>query len=258
MREREPRREVDRLDLGRCSVFIDFDGTISTEDIGMVLLRRFAGDRWEGIDERYEEGRIGSRQWASELWPLLAPAGLPALTEAAEGILLDPGFGPLLAFARCSGAELTVISDGLGFYVPHRLARFEVEVRANRAVGTELTFPFAEPACPCGGAGPDSPAADPEPAEGGGCLWARGGLCGTCKAEPIRRAKSRGRTTVLIGDGTSDRHAAAVADVVFAKDRLVEWCEQSNVGFRRYAGLGDVLGQLERMGCAPEPRVGGA
>jgi len=239
-----PHPQVDRLDLRRCSVFVDFDGTISTEDIGMVLLRRFADARWELIDERYEAARMGSRQWATELWPLLAGTGLPALIDAAEAIGLDPGFGPLVLFARSSGAELTVVSDGLGFYVPQRCAEFEVPVLANRAVGSELTFPFAEPTCPCGTDGPGGPCGTDGP---GG----PGGACGTCKAEPVRRAQRRGRTTVVIGDGTSDRHAAEVADVVFAKDRLVEWCEQSNVAYRRYSGLGDVHRQLVAMSGRP-------
>jgi 2-hydroxy-3-keto-5-methylthiopentenyl-1-phosphate phosphatase len=45
---------------------------------------------------------------------------------------------------------------------------------------------------------------------------------------------------VLVGDGTSDRKAAALADIVFAKDGLARWCAQFAVPFSPFACLDDV------------------
>ena len=53
--------------------------------------------------------------------------------------------------------------------------------------------------------------------------------CGTCKQAPIKDARHRGRATVLVGDGTSDRKAALLADVVFAKGALASWCAANGV-----------------------------
>jgi len=49
---------------------------------------------------------------------------------------------------------------------------------------------------------------------------------------------------VLIGDGTSDRKAAALADVVYAKDGLARWCVQFGVAFRGFDDLDAVRGSL--------------
>jgi 2-hydroxy-3-keto-5-methylthiopentenyl-1-phosphate phosphatase len=49
---------------------------------------------------------------------------------------------------------------------------------------------------------------------------------------------------VLVGDGASDRHAALVADVVFAKDALAAWCEGEGVAHERFASLADVHRRL--------------
>ena len=53
------------------------------------------------------------------------------------------------------------------------------------------------------------------------------------------RTPSR-QSTVLIGDGTSDRKAALLADVVFAKDELATWCADNAVRYVRFGCLDDV------------------
>ena len=61
-----------------------------------------------------------------------------------------------------------------------------------------------------------------------------------CKQAPIKDAKYRGQTTVLIGDGASDRKAALLADVVFAKDALATWCDAFGVDYIPFETLADV------------------
>jgi len=70
--------------------------------------------------------------------------------------------------------------------------------------------------------------------------------CGTCKQAPIKDARRRGRTTVFVGDGVSDRKAALLADVLFAKGRLAEWCDFSGVEFLSFETLADVHSALCR------------
>jgi 2-hydroxy-3-keto-5-methylthiopentenyl-1-phosphate phosphatase len=210
------------LDLSRCSVFVDFDGTISEKDIGITLLETFATGRWEEVDGRYERGEIGSREYVVALWRLLEGVPYEDLLAAAGQVELDPGFGPLVAYLRASGADVAVISDGIGFYVEARVRAFGVTVLANAVEVApdgrrEPRFPFAAPVmdCPCG-------------------------LCGTCKVLPVAKASRRGRTTVLVGDGTSDRFAAAAANLVLAKGRLVDWCEEMGTPYMSFTTLSEV------------------
>jgi 2-hydroxy-3-keto-5-methylthiopentenyl-1-phosphate phosphatase len=65
-----------------------------------------------------------------------------------------------------------------------------------------------------------------------------------CKQAPIKDAKYRGRTTVLVGDGTSDRKAALLADAVFAKAGLADWCDAFGVPYTRFEMLDDVRAVL--------------
>jgi 2-hydroxy-3-keto-5-methylthiopentenyl-1-phosphate phosphatase len=65
-----------------------------------------------------------------------------------------------------------------------------------------------------------------------------------CKQAPIKDAKHDGLTTVLIGDGLSDRKAATLADVVFAKGTLARWCRVAGVPAVEFDTLADVRSAL--------------
>jgi 2,3-diketo-5-methylthio-1-phosphopentane phosphatase len=204
------------LDLTRTSVFLDFDGTISQRDVGVHVLERLASDGWWELHERYERGEIGSRECMFDQWALV-DADEDEVRRVAAEVPLDPGFEPLLADLRACGAEVTVVSDGFGFYVHDACTRYGVEILTNSVdFGTgQLLFPHEDRCCPCSS-------------------------CGVCKQAPIKDARYRRQTAVLIGDGASDRKAALLADVVFAKDGLASWCNTFGVPALPFVTLADV------------------
>ena len=209
------------LDLSKTSVFFDFDGTISTKDIGVHLLERLATGEWRAIDDVYGAGDIGSRECMEKEWACI-PHSVDEVQRRAVAaeVPLDPGFGPLLRGLRAAGAEVTVVSDGFGYYVHDLLAPFGVAVVTNEVDFATNTMRFPHPGCTA-------------------C-----GLCGTCKPEVISGAARRRRTTVFVGDGISDRHAARAADVVFAKAALAEWCTAERIAHTLFDTLADVTAIL--------------
>lgn len=208
------------LDLAQTAVFVDFDGTISTVDSGVHLLERLGSPEWRELSAAYARGEIGSRECVLDEWELL-PRDESRLREVAREVEIDPGFAPLLAALREAGAQVTVVSDGFGFYAEEVCASHGVPLIGNRVDWStgELEFPHEDRCCPCS-------------------------TCGTCKQAPIKDAQHAGLTTVLIGDGTSDRKAALLADVVFAKGPLRRWCELSAVAHRGFETLADVHAAL--------------
>jgi len=211
------------VDLASASVFLDFDGTMTVVDSGVHLLERLTDDNsWLAIDELYGAGAIGSRECLEREWELL-PHDEVVLREATRDVALDPDAERLIADLKSRGAEVTVVSDGFGFYAEEVCSRLGVPLLTNAvdwATGA-LEFPNLDRCCPCSS-------------------------CGTCKQAPIKEARRRGRTTVFVGDGISDRKAALLADVLFAKARLAEWCEFSGVEFEFFDTLADVHSSLCR------------
>jgi 2,3-diketo-5-methylthio-1-phosphopentane phosphatase len=210
------------LDLARAAVFLDFDGTISTADVGVHVLERLGADGWRAVDAEYDQGLIGSRVCLLDEWDLLVPDE-DRMREVAGEVPLDPDFAPLVADLAAAGAEVAIVSDGFGFYVHDACARAGVDVavytNAVDWVTGRLEFPHEDRCCPCTS-------------------------CGVCKQAPVKGAARRGRTTVLVGDGTSDRKAALLADVVFAKGALARWCAMNGVPHLPFARLADVRAAL--------------
>ncbi|HYT74376.1 MAG TPA: hypothetical protein VEL79_06485, partial [Vicinamibacterales bacterium] len=70
----------------------------------------------------------------------------------------------------------------------------------------------------------------------GGCKHG----CATCKPAVMDALNPTGSPAIFVGDGLSDRYAAAAADVVFAKDNLAAHCAAQGISFFRYETLADV------------------
>jgi hypothetical protein len=65
-------------------------------------------------------------------------------------------------------------------------------------------------------------------------------VCGTCKRERVRLHQAKGLVVVFIGDGTSDRYAAAHADMVFAKGSLARICRAEGWPYSEWSTFVDV------------------
>lgn len=208
------------VDLARTAVFVDFDGTITTVDSGVYSLEKLAPGAWNDLSEAYARGEIGSRECLLDEWGLL-PHDEAVLRDVAREVPVDPAFALLVDGLRAAGAQVTVVSDGFGYYATEVCDAVGVPVLTNAVDWStgELQFPHEDRCCACS-------------------------TCGVCKQAPIKDASYNGLTTVLIGDGTSDRKAALLADVVFAKGALQRWCALNDVHHVPFATLADVADAL--------------
>jgi len=63
----------------------------------------------------------------------------------------------------------------------------------------------------------------------------------------MERLNTAGAVTVFVGDGLSDRYAAACANIVFAKDTLAAFCDEASIPYTPYRTLAAVAEGLERL-----------
>jgi len=205
------------------AILVDYDGTIARTDVTDKVVYRFASERYAEDDAAYTAGTVGSRTLLGSQAELLPgiPDEVVALAEAQPH---DPTFTRFVTRALELGVPVEVVSDGLGFFIEPALARMgvpKIPVITARTTfdgqRASIEFPFGHPDCL---------------------------VCGTCKRQRVLAHQVAGRTVVFIGDGETDRYAAAYSDVIFAKSNLVTICRAEGWPFSAwndFAELGDWL-----------------
>jgi 2-hydroxy-3-keto-5-methylthiopentenyl-1-phosphate phosphatase len=210
-------------------IFCDFDGTISTVDIGSNLFDRF-GDRNEQDEARLLAGELTIRDyWCKLAGGIRTPMSHEALDDYLRSIPIDPGFHELLAFARDENIPFTVASDGLDLYIDRYLA-------LHGSDGLDLWCNHAEL-----GADGTMTVSFPNAAEGCECF------CAACKRNVVLLRAHPDERIVYIGDGISDFCPAEHADIIFAKEQLAAYCNEHRLPHYPFKTLSDVARQLRLL-----------
>jgi 2-hydroxy-3-keto-5-methylthiopentenyl-1-phosphate phosphatase len=207
------------------AVWIDFDGTLVEPNVAMVLVERFGENGVEAareVDELLHAGTITLRQaWEREV-AILPPDRLEEMARyAVEHSPLRAGARDLITLLDRHSVATTVISGGVDFYIEPILRREGIRWpylsdRLTRTPGGALgvDHPYGHPTCR---------------------------LCGICKAQAVRGPDAARSTSVFIGDGSTDRYAAEVADVVFARRRLLQYCQKQGIPHLAFEDLSPVV-----------------
>lgn len=208
-------------------VFCDFDATISIQDATDFILSRFADPEWEQIEDEWKRGVIGSAECMQRQVALIC-ATRQQLDAALDEIQIDPSFPAFASFCRSKRIPLTVVSDGVDYFIHRILARHRLP--ALPVIANQLTI--------CGLNGQTryhlaSPFGE------AGCASA----AGICKCRSVGAASGM---RVYVGDGRSDFCVASKPELVFAKGTLAEFCQRQNIPFMPYRQFADVEQALKR------------
>jgi 2-hydroxy-3-keto-5-methylthiopentenyl-1-phosphate phosphatase len=233
-------------------VFLDFDGTITRRDATDAILEAFADPEWLRVEEEWKRGQIGSRECLTAQMALVR-ASKEEVDRLLDSIEIDPGFVPLLERCATLSTPVHVISDGFDYCITRILTRPSLALGPLLS-GVQVVSSHLEQ-----GDGALSSWRVGFPSSTEPCLHG----CGTCKPAAMTRLNPSSRMTIFVGDGLSDRYAAACADVVFAKDALAVYCDERAIAYTPYGDLGLVAQKLECLAdvltCqAKGPVLGGA
>lgn len=220
-------------------LFLDFDGTLVEPNVAILLVERFADDGVRiahEVDLQLHRGELTLRQAWERQAALLPWDKVAAMTEyVVREIPLRAGARELLDLLTRHRVPTVVVSGGLDFYIRAILAR------------EHLDFPFLSDEAlrnPDGHLRVVHTHGHPE------CR-----LCGICKAQIIRSPLPVAARTIFVGDGSTDRFAAEVADIVFARHRLLTYCQKQGILCFPFESFGPVTDQMRAWleGTAPLP-----
>lgn len=211
-------------------MLIDFDGTLVDPNVAILLVEEFCdGGKVlaHAVDEELHAGKITLRQaWARQV-ALLPPDRVGEMAGwAVRHAPLRAGAHELLSLLSAHSVPTWVVSGGLDFYIHPilRNAGIDLPVLSDSIERTadgrlQVVHPHGHPTCL---------------------------LCGICKAQAVRTLSPPAERTIFAGDGGTDRYAAEVADIVFARRRLRDYCERKGIPYLPFDGFGPVTDQLRR------------
>jgi 2,3-diketo-5-methylthio-1-phosphopentane phosphatase len=215
------------------ALLVDFDGTACLQDVSEMLLDAFGEPGWRRYDEAVDRNEMGLREAAVRQVAMLRGTGEEMVAFALERAELAPSFASFVRWSADRRVHLTLASDGFGLYIHPILEAAGLE--HLEVVTNELAFDDGTPRL-------GNPNGHTE------CIG-----CGTCKMLAALGLRERFGPVAFVGDGQSDRYGALYSDVVFAKDDLVQICEQDGVPFLPWETFDDVRSALETAEELPGP-----
>jgi len=211
--------------LSQRTLVVDFDGTITEQDVLDEIARTFGDDEvYREVDEALDRNGITLHEvLRREFEPVRAPLG-EVVDWVHANASIRPGFRELVELARERGWRLVVVSSGFRQLIEPVLERAGIE-------GLELV----------------SNDVDPDQ-EGWHITFFDETRCEIC-GEPCKRTTVRsvvdGGEVVYIGDGYSDRCAAEDADLVFARRGLAAYLTERGVPFEPFDDFFQIADRLD-------------
>ncbi len=221
-------------------VACDFDDTAAEMNVAQMLLERFAARTTRMHRELFSRGETDFREYQERAFDEVRATVGEMSEYVSRNASLRPGFAELVEAASGTGGSVKIVSAGLRFYI-----RALLDARGFE----KLDIVAVDATASSTGRGPfryDYPlrlrGCDPAGA--------------VCKCKAIMDAKAAGMRTVFIGDGLrSDACAAARAEVVFARSRLLNYCRENGIPANPFESLHPAASFLRAQSGKPEGRA---
>lgn len=217
------------MELTKFKIFVDFDGTITRQDVGDAIFREFgSAANTDKIITALLSGEITARKCWELLFSTVSNIDKNKLDSFIDRIEIDQTYRQFQDYCSSNGIESFVLSDGFDYYI-NRIFRKEnlkeQKVFANNLIINEKnelipSFPYFDIDCQ---------------------------TSANCKRNHILNNSLDEDFTVYIGDGNSDKYSTQFCDFVFAKDDLLKYCEKERITFFPFANFEDVITRLESL-----------
>ncbi|WP_100372919.1 2-hydroxy-3-keto-5-methylthiopentenyl-1-phosphate phosphatase [Bacillus sp. FJAT-45037] len=216
------------IDNRKPIIFCDFDGTITTKDNIIAIMRQFAPPGWEEIKDAILAEQISIREGVAQLFHLIpTDKKQEIISFALNQAEIRPGFEALLAYIKEKNITFKIVSGGIDFFVhpilePYKL-RDHLYCNESDFSGRTITITWPNR-----------------------CDESCSNDCGCCKPSILRQYPNDEYYKIVIGDSITDLQAAKEADEVFAcDDFLIEKCRELNLHFSSFSTFYEVIDSLQ-------------
>lgn len=203
-------------------IFVDFDGTITREDVGASFFTEFGDNNavFAIIGDIMNKTISGREGW-DKLFATLRKVSREEYSNFVHKFEIDSSFHQFIGMCEENNFEVTILSDGFDLYLEkilkreglERLKFFSNHLVQNEEGNFTYSFPFTDEECD---------------------------RCANCKRNHLINSTSDDDFTVFIGNGISDQCPAQYCDFIFAKDSLLKFCEKERISYYPYSNFNQV------------------
>ena len=205
----------------------DFDGTLTDADVSFLILERYAEGDWRAVLRDYQEGSIPVGDFNNRAFAMVKKDRATLERLVREEARLRPGLHELVEYCRIHDVAMTVVSNGLDFYIRALLCHNgfgHIKIEAARTVFTPQ--------------GLDARYFDSEGRE----------LLHEFKACYTQQFADQGYRVFYAGNGPSDVPASRLASHTFATESLLEYYRREKLPHTPFTDLNDIVAGLKELG----------
>lgn len=214
-------------------IFCDFDGTITETDNIASVMKHFVPEQAKPIIDQVLAKEIAIKDGVEAMFHLLPTSSKDdILNFLHETAIIREGFADFVAFTKEQGIPFSVVSGGIDFFVETMLAPYgpfnHIFCNGSDFSGDtiQVLYPYA---------------CDEQ------CPNVETQACGCCKPSIMRSLVQDDTFSIVIGDSVTDFEAAKHADLVFARDILIDKCEEMNIAYRPFTTFNDCLQYVKEV-----------
>jgi 2-hydroxy-3-keto-5-methylthiopentenyl-1-phosphate phosphatase len=214
--------------MKKYAVQLDFDGTVTEEDISFMLLDKFDGGNWRMYLDEYSSGDISVGTFNRIVF-----GSIKADEKTLTDFVLNspkskarPGLKEFADYCAAKGIRLIVVSNGLTFYIQtifKRLGINGLEIHAAENV-------FSPAGMKVRYLGPDGKEMD-----------------AGFKEAYTDMLHKQGYRVIYVGNGSSDIYSSRKAEFVCATDDLLKRCRGEGLKCYPFKDFYDVIGILKTL-----------
>ena len=207
------------------TVICDFDGTITTEDIGDMIIDKFASDSAKTYALEYYTNGVSSMDVDTVAYASIKQSKEDLIVYAKEKAIIRDGFFEFLDFCKLNNMNFIVISGGYDYYIKAILGEpaSNITIKSNSIAflenGEKKIIPKRS---------------NPN------CI-----KCGNCKSLYCDDYLSDGNNIIYIGDSLSDVCAVQKAQYRFARHRLKDILDEMKVEYNSYDTFFNIINVLK-------------
>jgi 2-hydroxy-3-keto-5-methylthiopentenyl-1-phosphate phosphatase len=212
----------------KTAVQLDFDGTVTEEDVSFLLLDTFVGGGWRKYLDEYTSGDITVGTFNKKVFGMMI-ADRKTMTEFvlnSPRVKIRPGFKEFIDYCKNRGIEVVIVSNGLTFYIEATLEKLGIDgidIHAAENVFSPGTLRVRY-------LGPNGKELE----------------TGFKEAYTDMLCKM-GYQVIYVGNGTSDIYPSRKAQYVCATADLLELCREEKLKCYPYNDFFDVIKILQGL-----------